>query len=152
MRAYKEVAKAKLSSNNAKLSSNKTWVFLAAAKGYKEVKEWPHGRWGHVPNLWRIRIGLNLIHGPLSQNRMMQHCGWKGLCSKSTIAVDSELIWRWFLIPWKVDLISFPGSTWTNENGVRMKSWWPSQVVSVLQSESTLRDASFFLIQSIVPE
>jgi hypothetical protein len=39
-----------------------------------------------------------------------------------------------------------------HQNGVRMKSWRPSQVVSVLQSESSLRDASFLLIQSIVPE
>jgi hypothetical protein len=31
----------------------------------------------------------------------------------------------------------------TDQNGVRMKSWRPSQVVSVLQSESSLRDASF---------
>jgi hypothetical protein len=40
----------------------------------------------------------------------------------------------------------------TNQNGVRMKSWRPSQVLSVLQSESSLRDASSLLIQSIVPE
>jgi hypothetical protein len=40
----------------------------------------------------------------------------------------------------------------TDQNGVRMKSWRPSQVVSVLQSESSLRDASSLLIQSIVPE
>jgi hypothetical protein len=40
----------------------------------------------------------------------------------------------------------------TDPNGVRMKSWRPSQVVSVLQSESSLRDASYLLIQSIVPE
>jgi hypothetical protein len=40
----------------------------------------------------------------------------------------------------------------TNQNGVRMKSWRRSQVVSVLQSESSLRDASSLLIQSIVPE
>jgi hypothetical protein len=39
-----------------------------------------------------------------------------------------------------------------DENGVRMKSWRPSQVVSVLQYESSLRDASSLLIQSIVPE
>jgi hypothetical protein len=39
-----------------------------------------------------------------------------------------------------------------DQSGVRMKSWWPSQVVSILQSESSLRDASSLLIQSIVPE
>jgi hypothetical protein len=38
------------------------------------------------------------------------------------------------------------------QNGVRMKSWQPSQVVVVLQSESSLRYASSLLIQSIVPE
>jgi hypothetical protein len=38
------------------------------------------------------------------------------------------------------------------QNGVRMKSWRPSQVVSVLQSESSLRDASSLLIHSIVPK
>jgi hypothetical protein len=30
-----------------------------------------------------------------------------------------------------------------------MKSWRPSQVVSILQSESSLRDASSLLIQSL---
>jgi hypothetical protein len=30
----------------------------------------------------------------------------------------------------------------TDQNGVRMKSWRPSQVMSVLQSESSLHDAS----------
>jgi hypothetical protein len=39
-----------------------------------------------------------------------------------------------------------------DQNGVRMKLWRPSQVVSVLQSESSLRDTSSLLIQSIVPE
>jgi hypothetical protein len=39
-----------------------------------------------------------------------------------------------------------------DKNGVRMKSWRPSQVVPVLQSESSLRDASSLLIQSIVSE
>jgi hypothetical protein len=38
------------------------------------------------------------------------------------------------------------------QNGVRMKSWRPSQVVFFLKSESSLRDASSLLIQSIVPE
>jgi hypothetical protein len=39
-----------------------------------------------------------------------------------------------------------------DQNGVQMKSWRPLQVVPILQSESSLRDASFLLIQSIVPE
>jgi hypothetical protein len=39
-----------------------------------------------------------------------------------------------------------------DQNGVRMKSWRLSQVVSILQSETSLRDASSLLIQSIVPE
>jgi hypothetical protein len=39
-----------------------------------------------------------------------------------------------------------------DQNRVRMKSWRLSQIVSVLQSESSLRDASSLLIQSIVPE
>jgi hypothetical protein len=95
-------------------------VFLAADKGYKEVKEWPQGCWGHFPILGYVRIGLNLIHGPLGQNRVTQHCGWKGLCSKSMIAIDSEQIWRWFWILYKVDLISFSGSTWMS----KMESGW----------------------------
>jgi hypothetical protein len=40
----------------------------------------------------------------------------------------------------------------TDQSGVQMKLWRPSQVMSVLQSESSLRDASSLLIQSIVPE
>jgi hypothetical protein len=39
-----------------------------------------------------------------------------------------------------------------DQNGVLIKSWRPSQVMSVLQSESSLRNASSLLIQSIVPE
>jgi hypothetical protein len=38
------------------------------------------------------------------------------------------------------------------QNSVWKKSWQPSQVMSVLQFESNLRDASSLLIQSIVPE
>jgi hypothetical protein len=37
------------------------------------------------------------------------------------------------------------------QNGVRKKSWRPSQLVSILQSESSLRDASSLFL-SIVPE
>jgi hypothetical protein len=65
---YKEVAK-------PKLASNKTRMFLMAAKGYKEVGERPQGCWGLVPTLGRVRIGLNLIHVPLGQNRVTQHRG-----------------------------------------------------------------------------
>jgi hypothetical protein len=39
-----------------------------------------------------------------------------------------------------------------DQNGVRMKLWRPSQFVPVLQSKSSLRDASSLLIQSIVPQ
>jgi hypothetical protein len=45
------------------------------AKGYKEVGEQPQGRWDHVPTLGHVQIGLNLIHGPLGQNRVTQHRG-----------------------------------------------------------------------------
>jgi hypothetical protein len=45
------------------------------AKGYKEVKERPQRCWGRVPTLGRIRLGLNLIHGPLGQIRVVQHRG-----------------------------------------------------------------------------
>jgi hypothetical protein len=68
MRVYHEVAK-------SKLASNKTRVFLTAAKDYKEVGERPQGRWGRVPTLGRIRLGLYLIHGPLGQIRVTQHRG-----------------------------------------------------------------------------
>jgi hypothetical protein len=46
-----------------------------AAKGYKEVEERPQGCWARVPTLGRIRLGLNLIHGPLGQIRVTQHHG-----------------------------------------------------------------------------
>jgi hypothetical protein len=67
---YNEVAK-------AKLASNKTQVFLAVAKDYKEVEERPQGCWSRIPTLECVWIGLNLIHGPLGQNRVMQHHGLK---------------------------------------------------------------------------
>jgi hypothetical protein len=38
------------------------------------------------------------------------------------------------------------------QNGVWITSWLPSEVMFVLQSESSLRDASSLLIQSIIPE
>jgi hypothetical protein len=38
------------------------------------------------------------------------------------------------------------------QNRVRMKSWRPLQIVSILQCESSLRDASSLLIESTVPE
>jgi hypothetical protein len=68
--AYKEVAK-------AKFASNKTLVFLTVAKSYKEVEERPQGCGGRIPTLGRVRIGLNLIFGPLGQNRVTQHRGLK---------------------------------------------------------------------------
>jgi hypothetical protein len=52
---------------------------------------------------------------PLGQIRVTQHRGWKGFGSKLRIAVDSEQIWRWLWIHWKLDLISFPGSIWTTK-------------------------------------
>ena len=38
------------------------------------------------------------------------------------------------------------------QNGVRMKPWRPSQVVAVLQSESSARNAPLLVIHSIIPE
>jgi hypothetical protein len=57
----------------AKLPSNKTQVFLVAAKGHKEVEDRTQGCWGRIPTLGRVPMGLNLIHGPLGQNRVTQH-------------------------------------------------------------------------------
>ena len=33
----------------------------------------PQGCWGRAPTLGRILIGLNLIHGPMGQNKVSQH-------------------------------------------------------------------------------
>ena len=65
-RAYKQVAK-------AKLDLNKTRMFLAAAKGLKYMEGQTKGCWGRPPTLGRVLSGLNLIHGPLGQNKVSQH-------------------------------------------------------------------------------
>ena len=75
-RAYKQVAK-------AKLDLNKTRVFLAVAKGLKYMEGHTKGCWGRPPTLGRVLSGLNLIHGPLGQNKMMQHHGQK-ICRYKT--------------------------------------------------------------------
>jgi hypothetical protein len=31
------------------------------------------GRLGHAPTLGHIRIGLNMMHGPMGQNKVSQH-------------------------------------------------------------------------------
>jgi hypothetical protein len=35
------------------------------------------GRLGRAPTLGRVRIGLNMIHGPMGQNKVSQHCWQK---------------------------------------------------------------------------
>ena len=66
MRAYKQVAR-------AKLDLNKTQLFLVAAKGYMKVEGHPLGCWGHAPTLGRVPNAPDLIHGPLGQTKAMQH-------------------------------------------------------------------------------
>jgi hypothetical protein len=54
------------------------------------------GRLGHAPTLGRVRIGLNMIHGPMGQNKVSHHCWQKkvsALKSKIMIVAGSDMIW-----------------------------------------------------------
>ena len=66
MRAYKQVAR-------AKLDLNKTQLFLVVAKGYMKVEKRPPGCWGRAPTLGRVPNGLDLIYGPLGQTKATQN-------------------------------------------------------------------------------
>jgi hypothetical protein len=48
-----------------------------AANGYKYGEGRPKMCWSRAPTLGRVRIGLNVIHGPLGQNKVSQHPGQK---------------------------------------------------------------------------
>jgi hypothetical protein len=52
------------------------------------------GRLGRAPTLGCVQIGLNMIHGPMGQNKVSQH-RWqrKDLCTKMMIVVGSDVIW-----------------------------------------------------------
>ena len=69
MRAYKQVAR-------AKLDLNKTQLFLVAAKGYMKVEGRPPGCWGHVGH---VPNRPDLIHDPLDQTKATQHLWTKNL-------------------------------------------------------------------------
>ena len=86
-------------------------MFLAVAKGYKNMGGRPKVCWGCAPTLGRVHNGLNLMHGPLGRNKMTQHRGQKTFrykiddCGRLQTDMDMRSD------PWKVDLISFPQST-----------------------------------------
>ena len=63
----------------AKLSTNKTQLFLVAAKGYMKVEGHPPGCWGCAPTLGRVPNGPDLIHDPLDQTKATQHLWTKNL-------------------------------------------------------------------------
>jgi hypothetical protein len=50
-------------------------------------------RLGHAPTLGRVRIGLNMIHGPMGQNKVSQWLAEKGLYTKIMIVARSDMIW-----------------------------------------------------------
>jgi hypothetical protein len=49
-------------------------------------------RLGHAPTLGRVRIGLNIIHGPMGQNKVSQY-HWQKKVTKIMIVVGSDMIW-----------------------------------------------------------
>ena len=57
----------------AKLSTNKTQLFLVVAKGYMKVEGRPPGCWCRAPTLGRVPNGPDLIHGPLGQTEATQN-------------------------------------------------------------------------------
>jgi hypothetical protein len=59
MRAYKQVARAKLDLNKTNLGGR------------------PQGYWGRAASLGSVPNGPNLIQDPLGQNRVTQHHGQK---------------------------------------------------------------------------
>jgi hypothetical protein len=60
-------------------------------------------RLGHAPTLGHVRIGLNMIHGPMGQNKVSLH-RWQKKC------VCTKMIWTLGLMHIKVDSRIFPES------------------------------------------
>jgi hypothetical protein len=54
----------------------------------------PQGGWVMLQPKDASEFGLNMIHGPMGQNKVSQH-RWqkKGLCTKIMIAAGSDMIW-----------------------------------------------------------
>jgi hypothetical protein len=50
------------------------------------------GRLGHAPTLGCIRIGLNMIHSPMGQNKVSQHHGQKKVSALVMIVTGSDMI------------------------------------------------------------
>ena len=117
----------------------KPQVFLAVAKGYKNMGGRPQGCWGCSRTLGSVHNGLNLIHDPLGQNKMTQHRGQKTSRYKiddcGRIRTDMDV--RSELLESRHDNLS---TKYLNSPiRVHMRLWRPSQVVVFLQSESNSR-------------
>jgi hypothetical protein len=110
------------------------------------------GRLGHARTLGRVRIGLNMIHNPMDQNKVSQHRWQKSSlhqnddCSRHRYYMDlgfdayesrlQELSRKYLHARIQVN-------TW---------SWRPSQAPAVLESGCHKRECSSISILFIVPK
>jgi hypothetical protein len=73
---------------------NKTEVFLMTAARFYRCGRTTSERLGHAPTLGHVRIGLNMIHGPMGQKLgVVAPLAEKGLCTKMMITAGSDRIW-----------------------------------------------------------
>jgi hypothetical protein len=70
----------------------------------------------HSPTLGRVPNEPNLIHGLSAQNKVTQHRWQKSFGTKIVTAEESNKIYPWGWIRWKLDLISFPKSARTSQS------------------------------------
>jgi hypothetical protein len=101
---------------------------------------------------WKIWRTKEIDWGPSPSLPNVLHQATMSLLVQGKQESKSSTFWILDLDPLKSRFDKLSQKYTTDQNGVRMKSWRPSQIVSVLQSESSLRDASSLLIQSIIPE
>jgi hypothetical protein len=57
----------------AKSNQQNPPVFLMTVARFYRCGRMALGRLGHAPTLGCIRIGLNMIHGPMTQNKVSEH-------------------------------------------------------------------------------
>jgi hypothetical protein len=123
-----------------------------AANGYKYGEGRPKTCWSHAPTLGRVRIGLNVIHGPLGQNKVSQHPGQEEVRVTKRRLQPTQKDMDMSPDPFESRLDRLSMKYLNAQNGVRMKSQRSSQVVAVLQPETSPHDLSPLLILPIIPK
>jgi hypothetical protein len=132
--------------------SSKTRVFLMTVARFYTCGRTTSGRLGHAPTLGIIRIGLNMTHEPMGQNKVSKHRWQKKSLHQNNdygrLRHDMDL--RFDAYESRLQELSRKYlHAWIQ---VHMWSGWPSQAVAVLESESHRRECNSVSFFSIVPK